>query len=345
MASTLQCCCFCILSLFLVLGVWASQIEARTLADETSMVDRHEQWMAQYERVYKDAQEKEKRFLTFKNNVEFIESFNKAGDKPFKLSINQFADLDHDEFKATRTGYMNFTRKNSSSNTEFRYNLDVPTSMDWRKKGAVTPIKNQGGCGCCWAFSAVAAVEGMTKIKTGQLVSLSEQELVDCDSTNYGCNGGSMDEAYQFILQNGGLTTESNYPYEEMDGTCNEETTADHEAIITGYKDVPPSNEQQLLMAVAYQPVSVAIEGSGDAFKSYSSGIFTGDCGTNLDHAVTVIGYGEEDGTKYWLVKNSWGTDWGENGYMRIQRDVPEKEGLCGLAMQASYPTANGKTK
>ncbi|KAJ4957328.1 hypothetical protein NE237_014111 [Protea cynaroides] len=258
-----------------------------------SMVDRHEQWMAQYGRVYKDVQEKEKRFLTFKNNVEFIESFNKAGDKPYKLSINQFADLDDDEFKATRTGYKSPTGQRPSSNTEFKYNdvTDVPTSLDWREKGAVTAIKDQGQCGCCWAFSAVAAVEGITQIKTGQQVSLSEQELVDCVSTNSGCNGGYMDNAFQFIQQNQGLSTESNYPYEGMDGTCNEEKAADREAMITGYQDVPSSNEQALLVAVANQPVSIVIDGSGHYFMYYSSGIFMGECGTNLNHAVNYHGW------------------------------------------------------
>ncbi|XP_043688370.1 senescence-specific cysteine protease SAG12-like [Telopea speciosissima] len=342
MALTLQCC-FC-LAICLGLGFWASQVEARTL-DEMAMVNKHEQWMVQYGRVYKDVKEKEKRFLVFKNNVERIESFNQAGNKSYKLSINGFADLDNEEFKAVHTGYMmksTGNKRSSSSNTVFMYHnvTDVPTSLDWRSEGAVTPIKNQGGCGCCWAFSAVAAMEGITKLKTGNLVSLSEQELVDCDINNSGCQGGIMDKAFQFIQQNQGLTTESNYPYEEIDGTCHEEKAAYPAAKITGYEDVPANNEQALLQAVANQPVSVAIEGSGSSFQFYSSGLFTGECSTNLDHAVTVIGYGENnDGTKYWLLKNSWGTGWGENGYMKIQRDVAEKEGLCGLAMKASYPT------
>ncbi|TXG47564.1 hypothetical protein EZV62_026858 [Acer yangbiense] len=232
-----------------------------------------------------------------------------------------------------------------AATTSFEYgNLTaVPTSMDWRKDGVVTPVKDQASCGSCWAFSAVAAVEGITKLKTGKLVSLSEQELVDCDinGENEGCNGGLMDSAFEFIKSNHGLTTEANYPYEGIDGTCNKKKAATAAATITGYKKVPANNEKALLQAVARQPVSVGIEGSGSSFQFYSTGVFTGDCGTHINHGVTAIGYGTKtDGTKYWLIKNSWGTGWGENGYMKIQRETKSSKGLCGIAMMASYPTA-----
>ncbi|XP_020541048.2 senescence-specific cysteine protease SAG12 [Jatropha curcas] len=311
------------------------------------MLKRHEEWRAQHGRVYKDTAEKQKKYLVFKDNLERIESFNNGVDRGYKLGLNKFADLTDEEFQAMHLGYKSPPSKlmSTSKSRSFRYRnvTSVPTTIDWRKAGAVTPVKDQGSCGSCWAFSAVAAMEGITKLKTGNLISLSEQELVDCDvaGEDYGCDGGFMDTAFQYILKNGGLTSEANYPYQGEDGICSKKKTATSTAKITGYEDVPSNSEKALLQAVANQPVSVAIDASGYDFRFYSSGVFKGDCTTDLNHAVTVIGYGSSsDGTKYWLLKNSWGTGWGENGYMRMQREISAKEGLCGIAMKASYPTA-----
>ncbi|KAM7498005.1 hypothetical protein LguiA_022419 [Lonicera macranthoides] len=308
------------------------------------MYERHKNWMSSYGCMYKDNDEKDKRFMIFKANVEYIESFNKAMNKNYKLGVNEFADLTTEEFKGLRNGFKR-DHGYASPATSFKYeNMTVvPSTIDWRMKGAVTPIKDQGECGCCWAFSAVAAMEGITQLKTSKLISLSEQQLVDCDTygEDHGCEGGLMDSAFKFIQQNHGLAAEANYPYKGVDNTCNLNETVNHAATITGHEDVPKNNENALLKAVANQPVSVAIDAGGSDFQFYSSGVFTGECGTELDHGVAVVGYGtSDDGTMYWLVKNSWGTRWGEEGYIRMQRGVDAKEGLCGIAMEASYPTA-----
>ncbi|KAE8659672.1 Vignain [Hibiscus syriacus] len=298
-------------------------------------------------RVYTDAVEQEKRYAIFKENVERIEAFNNGVEKGYKLGVNKFADLTNEDFRSLHTGYRRGSFDSMMSNSKpsyFRYgNVTAAQAVvDWRKKGAVTSVKDQGTCGCCWAFSAVAAIEGITQIKKGKLISLSEQQLVDCDinGEDQGCEGGLMDTAFRFIKSTHGLTTEASYPYQGSDGTCKRKE-ATPAATITGYEDVPPNNEKALLQAVAKQPVSVAIEGSGWSFQFYKRGVFSGECDTYLDHAVTLVGYGtNSDGTKYWLVKNSWGTGWGEKGYMRLERDVAAKEGLCGVAMKASYPIA-----
>ncbi|KAJ4810751.1 Cysteine protease [Rhynchospora pubera] len=187
-------------------------------------------------------------------------------------------------------------------------------------------------------------MEGINKIKTGTHLSLSEQELVDCDTSCSGCNGGYMDYAFKWVIWNGGITTESDYPYTSGStgtaGSCNYPKTYDYAVSLLSYQDVTTNCESCLKNAVANQTVSVAIDASGSAFQFYSSGIFTGSCGTNLDHGVLVVGYGPcSTGTAYWIVKNSWGTSWGESGYIRMQRNVASTAGLCGIAMEPSYPT------
>lgn len=183
-------------------------------------------------------------------------------------------------------------------------------------------------------------MEGINKIKLGKLVSLSEQELRDCDveDGNQGCEGGLMDTTFAFIKKNGGLTTSKDYPCEGVDGSCNKEKALHHAVNISGYERAPSKDEAMLKVTAANQPVSVAIDVGGYAFQLYSQGVFSGVCGKKLNHGVTIVGYGKGTSDKYWIVKNSWGADWGESGYIRMKRDAFDKAGTCGIAMKASYP-------
>ncbi|XP_030462968.1 zingipain-2-like [Syzygium oleosum] len=305
------------------------------------MEDRYESWLARYNRTYKSRFEQMLRFQIYQANVLYVDFINGLR-LPFELTDNRFADMTNVEFKAT---YLRFHRRmnqrtDMEANATGGTSIDAPTSFDWRKEGAVTPVKDQGQCGSCWAFSAVAAVEGLNKIKTGKLVSLSEQELMDCDvgKQNQGCSGGAMDTAFSFIESNGGITSESNYPYRGQEGSCDKAILRNHAATISGYSNVPADNEASLEAAVARQPISVAIDAGGLDFQLYSRGIFMGACGHDLNHGVATVGYGAEGQRKYWIVKNSWGRDWGEDGYVRMLKDSPDRRGVCGIAMDASYP-------
>ncbi|KDP30997.1 hypothetical protein JCGZ_11373 [Jatropha curcas] len=335
-------------SLVLILGIVESfDFHEKDLASDESLWGLYERWRSHHT-VSTSLHEKHRRFNVFKHNVMHVHNTNKL-DKPYKLKLNKFADLTSHEFRNSYAGskikHHRMFRGTPEGNVSFMYeNVDrVPPSVDWRKKGAVTGVKDQGQCGNCWAFSTVVAVEGINQIKTNKLVSLSEQELVDCDTEqDQGCDGGLMDYAFEFIKQKGGLTTEANYPYEAEDGTCDSKKENSPAVSIDGYEKVPENDENALLKAVANQPVSVAIDAGGSDFQFYSEGVFTGSCGTELDHGVAIVGYGTTlDGTKYWIVKNSWGEEWGEKGYIRMKRGISEKEGLCGIAMEASYPIKN----
>ncbi|XP_021732951.1 zingipain-1-like [Chenopodium quinoa] len=307
--------------------------------DPRIMEKRYRNWMQSHGKQYKDKDEWELRFGIYQSNLQFVEYIN-SQNLTFKLTDNSFADMTNEEFNSLFTGRLtNITPERNPAPINKTDRRSLPTEIDWRDKHAVTHVKDQGACGSCWAFSAIAAVEGLHKIKTGKLVSLSEQELVDCDrGENLGCRGGFMEAAFDYIKRNGGVAIETEYPYTGRDGKCNEQKEKHHAVKIEGYRTVPVDDEETLQAIVANQPVSVAIDAGGYEFQLYDSGIFDGFCGTSLNHGVTAVGYGEEKGNKYWIVKNSWGTHWGEQGFIRMKRGSSRKSGLCGIAMQASYP-------
>ncbi|GFP88323.1 vignain [Phtheirospermum japonicum] len=333
-----------LLSIFLasVFGLAKSiEFTEKDLVSDESLWGLYEKWRTHHT-VSRDLTEKKTRFNVFKANVHHVHKANQM-NKPYKLKLNKYADMTSHEFKNSYGSKIKHHRmlRGSRASTGFMHEKadNLPATVDWRHQGAVTAVKNQGNCGSCWAFSTVVGVEGINKIKTGTLVSLSEQELVDCEKDNEGCNGGLMENAYEFITKQGGLATETIYPYRAKDMNCDAAKENAPAVKIDGHENVPANDEDALLKAVANQPVSVAIDAGSSDMQFYSEGVFTGDCGTELDHGVAVVGYGATvDGTKYWTVKNSWGPEWGEQGYIRIQRGVDAKEGLCGIAMEASYP-------
>jgi len=282
------------------------------------------------------------------DNDVFVTNFNN-NNATHRLGHNQFSGMTTNEFH----DYLGYSYgKNVNTHYGVGYNIvgiPVEDSVNWVANGGVTPVKNQGQCGSCWSFSTTGALEGAYFIKTGVLSSFSEQQLVDCDrrihgGSNNGCDGGLMDNAFKWIGGNNGLCVEDEYPYLSGDtkerGTCNTSCKPLSYSKVVNVIDVPPSNDDQMMCAIMKQPVSVAIQADQREFQLYESGVFTGTCGTGLDHGVLVVGYGNEDGSDYYLIKNSWGTTWGVQGYIKLGRgpSYNNGNGQCGLLMQASYP-------
>ena len=297
-----------------------------------------------FNKIYASDEDFFARFEVFKSNMRSIIQHNSVPDQNFTLGINQFSDLTSEEFKAL---YINSGYKRVSSVEVGSYGCktytsaatSAPDSLDWRQKGAVTSVKDQGQCGSCWTFSSTGASEGAWAIATGKLMDLSEQQLVDCATGvaygSHGCNGGQMEGADKYLIANGQCSLAS-YPYTAADGKCK---TCSPVAQFTSCSDVKPNDQVSLKGAVGLGPVSVAIEADTRYFQSYTGGILdAATCGTTLDHGVLVVGYGTDNGKKYWTVKNSWSSTWGEQGYVRILRsDSTNDAGICGIAMQPSF--------
>lgn len=291
---------------------------------------------------------KHEAYYNFIQHTYHIVNHNYNLNSTYELGHNEFSYL---KYPAFRDSYYPSYRPRPkvrvwTSNPNTHDDLvDLPDQVDWRSQGAVTPIKNQGQCGSCWSFSTTGALEGVYQIKYKRQVTFSEQELVSCDKVDQGCNGGEMDDAFDFIHRNGGLCTEKSYPYTSSQGNnapCKKTCLSVKNSTVRSHVDVQPTT-RSLMEAVAKNPVSIAIEADRIGFQLYSSGVYSGNCGTNLDHGVLLVGYGEDpNGEEYWLVKNSWGETWGDGGYIKIKRDSSgnsdEAGGECGILLSASYP-------
>jgi cathepsin L len=332
---------------------WATEFTKHDLSD----LDTHavfEQWHTRFERNYATEGEEALRYSIWMNNLWRIGDSN-SRNLTYKLRMNQFGDLTDEEFRLKVHGQtgsclsskekMQPYRSVKSDHSKPQVSSN-PASVNWQAKGVVTPVKNQGDCGSCWAFSTTGSLECNYAIQKGVLTSLSEQQLVDCSSSygNNGCNGGWYYYAWNYAHADGGLCTEEAYPYTGVQGSCRSTSCgAKYDAPGSpSYQKVAADNSATLETAVVSGCVSVAIEANQLAFQYYSSGVLTGECGTSIDHAVLAVGYGTDSGVPYWWVKNSWGDTWGLKGYVEICKDCPDDngaEGECGINMYPAFPT------
>ena len=321
--------------------------------------DLFEKWAKDFKYAFNSHGEYVEIFEKWVSNHKFIEETN-SRNLTYTLGHNQFSGMDLADFRKylgyITVGYntrekVQFEVEVESVNFNFRKLSSLPSSVNWVNAGAVTDVKDQGQCGSCWSFSTTGALEGAYAIKYDNLESFSEQQLVSCDNLqnsanrghDHGCNGGLMDNAFSWINKNGGLCGESNYPYVSGDGsnpTCETACSVNSKSKITSFVDVSASSDEAMMTALSKQPVSIAIEADQREFQLYKSGVFTGTCGTDLDHGVLAVGYGTLDGEDYYLVKNSWASSWGQDGYIMLGRgsQYNDGDGQCGMLLQCSYP-------
>ncbi|XP_015783352.1 cathepsin L1 [Tetranychus urticae] len=317
---------------------------ALAAAASLSLDSQWESFKTKYGKSYESNVEETYRRSVFAQKMELIKAHNERannGEFTYRKGINKFSDLTTEEFKAKYLGFKATARRIAPFIYKVNKTVKAPTLVDWRTKGIVSEVKEQQECGACWAFSAIAAIEAANAQKTGKLVVLSEQNVLDC-SWKYGdqgCGGGYMDDAFLYVKDNNGVDTEKSYPYISGDGqdyhTCryNESNKG---ASIASFVDIPEGDEEALLSAVSEHVVAVAIDVG--PLHDYEAGILnTNECSSDpkdLSHAVAVVGYGSENGIPFWIVRNSWGQDFGESGYFRLYRG----SNMCGIANLASYP-------
>jgi C1A family cysteine protease len=298
---------------------------------------------SKYGRVYASTQEEGNRFSIFKQNLRKAQRMN-ARDPHARFGVTKFSDLTVDEFKSIFL--MNVSRPAVDAPiARAPKNVQLPTSFDWSSKGALTPVKDQGQCGSCWDFSATETIESVCFLAGYPLTQLSEQQILDCDSSDYGCNGGWPYNAYQYVIGAGGLETEADYPYTAQDGSC-EFNSQDIECPITSWKYVTQSQDENAMQSFLYSnsPMSVCVD--AEIWQTYTGGVITpsSNCGNSIDHCVQITGWQQMQGLNVWNVRNSWGADWGENGYIYVQIGSD----VCSIAEVVTVPCvvskANGQT-
>nr|XP_033497524.1 cathepsin K [Epinephelus lanceolatus] len=310
--------------------------------DEASLDAQWEEWRTTHRKEYNGLDEEGIRRAIWEKNMRMIEAHNQEaalGMHSFELGMNHLGDMTSEEVSEKMTGLLVPVNRERS----FTMDLDdrvtrLPKTVDYRKKGMVTAVKNQGSCGSCWAFSSAGALEGQLAKKTGQLMDLSPQNLVDCVTENDGCGGGYMTNAFKYVVDNGGIDSEEAYPYIGEDQPCRYNSTG-MAAQCKGYKEIPEGNEHALAMALfKHGPVSVGIDATLSSFQFYTKGVYYDrNCNKeDINHAVLAVGFGQNTkGKKYWIVKNSWGETWGNKGYIMMARN---RDNLCGIANLASFP-------
>ena len=316
-----------------------SWLVALSHGESYEFADFVEEHQKEYESIHEYFERKD----IFEENRHHIDLHNAHGAASYKLKMNKYADMSWAEFKNKMVG----PSRGYGLIGETRHPVcqlpdkKLPSSFDWVVGGAVTPVKDQGHCGSCWAFSTTGALEGLNYLVTDELISFSEQQLVSCDPIDAGCKGGLMENSFSYVARKG-ICLESDFPYTSGNGSRGQCKECDYAFHIDGYSSVPARNETALQLAVYQQPVSIALEADKASFQFYSEGVMDStQCGQDLDHAVLVVGWGTLDGKAYWKVKNSWSKDWGVDGYILLARNIGDSAGQCGLALEPSYPVTN----